>query len=76
MERWAKELTESVFGEEPFAVGDTVRHPDGRNVRIVDGRYWGTHGISNFWTWREVLPSGELGHKESGYGWRAEKLVA
>lgn len=71
---WAKELTEEVMGGPPFAVGDQVKHPDGRTVQITSGQYWGEHGLSNFWYWREVLPDGSLSPtEEHGYGWRVEE---
>ena len=70
--QWVKALTEEVLGGEPFKVGDTVNHPSGRKVRIVGGQYWGEHGISNFWYWREVYPDGALGPQEHGYGWKPE----
>lgn len=66
----ARTITEEVLGGTPFAIGDIVVHPSGRNVKIVSGQYWGTHGLSNFWYWREVLKDGTLGKEESGYGWR------
>lgn len=69
---WAKSLTEEVLGGAPFKIGDVVKHPDGRTVKITGGQYWGEYGLSNFWDWREVLPEGELGKPESGYGWRVE----
>ena len=52
-------------------VGATVQHPDGRMVQITGGCYLDPkYGrVSNRWTWREVLPSGQLGKEESGYGW-------
>lgn len=69
---WVQELTESVFGQAPFAVGDTVVHPDGRRVLITGGCYWAPGGLSNHWTWQEVLADGRLGPTEAGYGWRPE----
>lgn len=70
---WAKELTESVIGGAPFKIGDVVKHPDGRTVKITEGRYWGDHGLSNFWYWREVLKDGSLSDKvEHGYGWSTQ----
>lgn len=69
IQSWVKDLTESVMGGSPFAVGDVVKHPDGRTVKITGGRYWGTYGLSNFWDWREVLPKNKLGEEECGYGW-------
>lgn len=67
---WVKKMTEEVMGGPPFQVGDVVRHPSGRDVKIVGGQYWGEHGLSNHWSWREVNKEGELtGPLESGYGW-------
>ena len=70
VEPWARELAESVMGPAPFGVGDVVAHHSGRQVLIVHGAYWGLHGLSNYWSWREVLGDGALGPLESGYGWR------
>lgn len=67
-------FVESYFGGAPFEVGDTVRHPSGRTVKIVDGQYWGTFGISNFWYWQEVHADGSLGPREHGYGWQPETV--
>jgi hypothetical protein len=76
MERWVEDLTEEVLGGAPFAIGDKVHTPAGRLVQITGGQYWGAHGLSNFWEWREVLPNGELSTtEECGYGWRAEDTV-
>ncbi len=66
---WVKNMTEEVLGGAPFKIGDVVKHPDGRTVKIVGGQYWGEHGLSNFWDWQEVLSNGKLGKKECGYGW-------
>jgi hypothetical protein len=53
-----------------LAIGKVVRHPDGRMVKVIGGQYWGTHGLSNFWYWREVKEDGSLSEREeSGYGW-------
>lgn len=69
---WVKNMTEEVLGGAPFKIGDTVKHPSGRTVRITGGSYWGTHGLSNFWNWREVLPGDTLGAEEGGYGWEVK----
>ncbi|MDK1490504.1 hypothetical protein QN219_10580 [Sinorhizobium sp. 7-81] len=69
VEQWVKDMTEEVLGKSSMEVGKTVRHPDGRNVLIVSGQYWGTHGLSNFWHWKEVREDGTYGPEESGYGW-------
>jgi hypothetical protein len=51
-------------------VGDIVQHPDGREVEIVGGGFMGTHGVSNQFTWREVMSNGNLSDlEENGYGW-------
>ena len=69
VQAWVRELVESVC-KTSLKVGATVKHPDGRTVRIIDGRFWGEHGVSNFWFWREVKPDGSLSRKkECGYGW-------
>jgi hypothetical protein len=71
VEAFAKSLSESVLGGPPFQIGDVVRHPSGRSVQITEGQYWGTHGLCNFWCWREVLLDGSLSdQQEQGYGWR------
>lgn len=73
VQHWVRDMTESVIGGPPFAVGDTVKHPDGRTVKIIAGRYWGLRGISNWWYWREVLPDGTLSaNREHGYGWTVD----
>lgn len=70
---WVKQLTEEAIGGSTLKVGDIVRHPDGRRVKIVDGQYWGEHGLSNFWYWQEVKDDESLSEKkESGYGWVVE----
>lgn len=66
---WVKGIVETVLGESKMRVGEIMTHPDGRSVKIVSGQYWGAHGVSNFWSWREVRANGELGEIESGYGW-------
>jgi hypothetical protein len=66
---WVKSMTEEVLGAAPFKIGDVVKHPSGRTVKIIGGAYWGEHGLSNHWFWKEVLPSGKLGEEEYGYGW-------
>lgn len=70
--RWVQNLTESVMGGAPFAIGDIVKRPSGRTVKITGGKYWGTYGFSNFWYWKKVLSGGELGKEESGYGWEQQ----
>jgi hypothetical protein len=50
-------------------IGDTIRQPDGRDVCVTNGSFYGDYGrVSNFWTWREVLQDGSLGVEEKGYG--------
>lgn len=68
----ARKVTDEVLGPPPFAIGDRVRRPDGRLVQITEGQWWGEHGLSNFWYWKEVLSNGELGESECGYGWSPE----
>lgn len=49
--------------------GMRVKHPNGYEVEIVEGQYWGTHGLSNFWSWLPINEDGTYGELESGYGW-------
>ncbi len=65
---WVRDIIEKHF-KSSMEVGKTLQHPDGRKVLVIDGRFWGEHGVSNFWYWREVREDGSLGPKESGYGW-------
>ena len=70
---WVKAMTESVIGGPPFAIGDVVKHPDGRTVKIISGQFWGEHGLSNHWSWKEVFPDGKLSETvEHGYGWEVK----
>lgn len=66
----AKELTEKYF-KCNMVVGKRVTHPDGRTVEITSGCHRDPtyNRISNWWTWKEVLPDDSLGEEESGYGW-------
>lgn len=68
--QWVKDLDEKVFGKSKLAAGKVVTHPDGRQVKITGGQYWGEYGVSNFWEWHEVRADGTLAKKqECGYGW-------
>lgn len=70
VQQWVKDLTAETFGESQMEVGKRLEHPSGRTVEITKGQYWGEHGLSNFWYWREVLEDGTLSEREeSGYGW-------
>lgn len=52
-------------------IGSIVKHkglkPE-QDVLITDGKYNGTHGVSNFWYWKRILPCGTLLKEEFGYG--------
>jgi hypothetical protein len=38
-------------------------------VIINDGQYMGQHGLSNFWDWQRLSPTGKINKKvENGYG--------
>lgn len=65
----ANEIIEELKKEQRFDVGDRMRHEDNRIVEVVRGQYWGEHGLSNHWTYREILPDGGLGPEEHGYGY-------
>lgn len=64
-----QKLVEDTFGPNELHRGLECLHKDGRRVKITSGRYWGAHGVSNFWYWREVMPDGTLSDdEEHGYG--------
>lgn len=69
VEQWVKDIVEDIHGRDHLEVGMVTTHPDGRTVRIVDGQFWGTYGVSNFWYWVPVLEDGSEGPQEHGYGW-------
>lgn len=68
VENWVKEIVEDEW-KPTLEIGKVVKHPDGRAVKIIDGQFWGTDGVSNFWYWKEVKKDGTLGITEHGYGW-------
>lgn len=73
IEQWVKDIAESEMGPAPFAIGDTVQHPEGYAVTVVSGQYWAEGGFSNWWSWRRVDENGvPFGPVDSGYGWRSE----
>jgi hypothetical protein len=65
VEQWVKDLVEEEFGENKIIIGGRAIHiKTNKEVKIISGRYWGDHGISNFWYWREV----ESNKEGCGYG--------
>ena len=67
---WVKNIVEETLGKH-LEIGMVVIHPETKNlVKITGGQFWGEHGMSNFWYWREILSDGSLSEKEyHGYGW-------
>lgn len=65
----ALRLNKELEAKSKMKLGKTLKHPDGRTVKITGGAFLRNGRVSNFWTWREVLPSGKLGKEEDGYGW-------
>ena len=51
---WVKQMTEDVIGGAPVQIGKRYMHPTDGEIEIIAGRYWGEHGLSNFWTWRVI----------------------
>jgi len=70
---WVKTIVESVMPNTLRIGGYYVIN--GRPAKIISGRYWGDHGVSNFWEWQYVLSSGKLGKKDSGYGGRWKEIT-
>lgn len=71
LSRIGHQMNQSLALRSNMKIGETIRHPDGRKVKIKSGQFLDpTFGlVSNWWTWNEVLPDGKLGPDEKGYGW-------
>ena len=52
----------------PFRDNKDYKIGDVYKVEIIDGQYWGTFGLSNFWSWYRLDENGNSVRKESGYG--------
>ena len=65
----ANEIIEDLKKQQRFDIGDTMLHESGRIVKVTAGQYWGKHGLSNHWTFREIMPDGSLGAEEHDYGY-------
>jgi hypothetical protein len=64
VQQWVKDLVSDTMGDAPVvAIGKQYTLVDGRKIQITAGRLWGEHGISNFWSWKDVLPDGTLVEK-------------
>lgn len=70
LQELAIDITNKFF-KQSMEIGKTLKHPDGRTVKVNDGCFRDpvSHRVSNWWTWNEVFPDGSLGPDESGYGW-------
>ena len=53
-----KPFIDSIF----YKIGDSYK------VEIINGQYWGEHGLSNLWNWYRLKKNGSRGRKEYGYG--------
>jgi hypothetical protein len=71
LELIARGINSELEEESGMEIGATIKHPDGRTVKIISGCFLDPiyHRVSNWWTWQEVLEDGKLGEEESGYGW-------
>lgn len=63
VEKWVRDLVESVAGGAPVEIGKFYQHPEDGLIQITGGQYWGQHGVSNFWRWTVVA----TGEKKNGY---------
>jgi hypothetical protein len=72
---WVQGIWEEANGHRKhLSIGDTIKTTEGKLVKIIGGRYWGKYGLSNFWDWKEILPSGKLSKRVfCGYGYINEK---
>ena len=72
MKRFVKDTIEESMDGKPLAIGIVTTHPDtGREVKITDGQFYGTYGVSNWWEWEDI----ETGEKGSGYGWTVKERL-
>ena len=71
IERIVRDINKKFHGESSMVIGETIRHPNGYLVKVIDGQYLDpVYGrLSNSWTWRRVKKDGSLGKEEKGYGW-------
>lgn len=62
---WVRNIVQDEWGSAAnITIGKCYQHPDDGVIRILGGRFWGDHGLSNHWTW-EIVATGERKH---GYG--------
>ena len=62
----ARGITDGLAGDSlHWKLGTITTHPDGYEIEITSGQYWGTSGVSNFWYWKRL----DSGKEEHGYGW-------
>ena len=60
-----RQMIEDSSSSSTWEPGTITTHPDGYKVEIIDGQFYGTYGLSNFWTWKRL----DTGVEEDGYGW-------
>lgn len=74
--RLARGMNEELAGQSAMVIGETIRHPDGYMVKVLDGRYLDPiYGcVSNWWTWQRINDDGSPGEIARGYGWRREQI--
>lgn len=67
----ARQINQDLAAKSKMEIGKTIKHPDGRMVKIISGCFLDAvfGRVSNHWTWREVKKNGKLGPEEYGYGW-------
>jgi hypothetical protein len=53
---------EPFHNTEDYSIGDFYK------IKIKDGQYWGTYGLSNFWYWYRLDENGNIIKEEHGYG--------
>jgi hypothetical protein len=84
VQNWVKDLVEGVMEEDENIVEGkklrSINSPEHgqivyqkekdvyTRVRITEGKFWGTHGVSNFWYWEILDDNNEVIGKDHGYG--------
>lgn len=65
----AMDINLGLAAQSKMQVGKVVKHPDGYNVKVIEGAFLRNGRVSNFWSWQRINEDGTLGPVESGYGW-------
>mgnify|MGYP000900371784 CR=1 FL=1 len=52
----------------PFHNSEHYKIGEIYKIEIINGQFWGNHGLSNFWYWYRLDENGNRVREEHGYG--------